>query len=144
MANTFRIVTWNANRFIQHKLELENFLQQEKIDVILISETHFTNKSVFNLRGYRVYSTEHPSNKARGGTAIIIRASIKHFKLPRFTQDYFQATSVSIDMGWCRVTVSAAYCLPRYKIDHQQFVSYFNTLGSHYIAGGNFNSKHTF
>jgi len=144
MANTLRIVTWNANGLIQHKLELENFLQQEKIDVILISETHFTNKSVFNLRGYRVYSTEHPSNKARGGTAIIIRASIQYFELPRFTRDYFQATSVSIAMGWCRLTVSAAYCPPRYKIDYQQFVSYFNTLGSHYIAGGDFNSKHTF
>ena len=40
-----RIALWNANGLAQHKFELELFLKQQQIDVMLISETHFTDKA---------------------------------------------------------------------------------------------------
>jgi hypothetical protein len=42
------------------------------IDVMLISEPHFTGKSYLKLLDYTVYHTSHPAGTARGGTAIII------------------------------------------------------------------------
>jgi len=55
MAKFLRIVLWNANGLAQHKEEIQLFLQQKKIDILLISETHFTKKSYFKMPHYNTY-----------------------------------------------------------------------------------------
>ena len=47
-------------------------LDTEKVDVGLVSETHFTKQSYIKFRGYKVYHTIHPKNTAKGGSAVII------------------------------------------------------------------------
>ena len=79
-----RIALWNANGLAQHKFELELFLEQQQIDVMLISETHFTDKNYLKIHGYNFYHTQQLSGKAHGGTGIIIKSSIKHYELPSF------------------------------------------------------------
>jgi hypothetical protein len=64
---------WNANGLIQHAEELKTFISLHNIDVMLISETHFIEKSYLKLLNYTVYHTNHPAGTARGGTAIIIK-----------------------------------------------------------------------
>ena len=91
-----RIAIWNDNGLAQHKFELELFLKQQQIDVMLISETHFTDKNYLKIHGYNIYHTQHPSGKAHGSTVIIIKSSIKNYELPSFQKDYLQATSVAI------------------------------------------------
>ena len=81
-----RIALWNVNGLAPHKFELELFLKQQQIDVMLISETHFTDKNYLKINGYNFYHTQHSSGKADGGTGIIIKASIKHYELTRATQ----------------------------------------------------------
>jgi len=49
----------------------------------LVSETHFTIWTTLKLRGYRIYTTEHPISRAHGGTAIIIKESIKHYEFDK-------------------------------------------------------------
>lgn len=71
--DSIRIVEWNANGLLQHRQELELLLRSQKIDVCLIAETHFTKKTYFKMQGYEVYFTIHPTNKARGSTAVIVR-----------------------------------------------------------------------
>ena len=39
--------------------ELQAVLDIEKVDVCLISETHFTKQSYIKFRGYKVYHTIH-------------------------------------------------------------------------------------
>jgi len=73
-----RISLWNANGVSRHKLELTQFLHDNHIDVMLLSETHLTNKYNFQIRGYVFYGTDHPDGKAHGGTGILIRNRIKH------------------------------------------------------------------
>lgn len=51
MAGSIRIATWNANSLRQHLAELEIFLVEQKIDICLISETHFTSRSVAKIHG---------------------------------------------------------------------------------------------
>jgi len=46
---SLRISTWNANCVSQHKLELAQFLLDNLIDVMLLSEMHLTNKYNFQL-----------------------------------------------------------------------------------------------
>ena len=92
-----RLALWNANSLAQHKFELELFLKQQQIDILLISETHFTDKNYLKIHGYNFYHTQHPSGKAQGGTGIIIKSSIKHYELPSYQKDYLQATSVAVE-----------------------------------------------
>lgn len=69
---------WNANGLLQHQQELQAILDIENIDICLISETHFTRESFIKFKGYKVYHTIHPGNTAKGGSAIVIKDSIKH------------------------------------------------------------------
>jgi hypothetical protein len=64
---------------------------------MLISETHFTKKSYLNLQNYSVYHADYPAGTARGGTAIIIKAIIKHHLQSSYGQDFHQATSILVE-----------------------------------------------
>jgi hypothetical protein len=47
MAKFLQIALWSPNGLAQHKDEIQLFLQQNKIDILLINESHFTTKSYF-------------------------------------------------------------------------------------------------
>jgi len=139
-----RISMWNANGVSQRKLELAQFLLDNHIDVMLLSETHLTNKYNFNLRGYLFYGTNHPDGKAHGGTGILIRNRIKHHCHKEFVENYLQATSINIKLdNGNQLTLAAVYCPPRFTITEGEFTQFFNSLGEHFIAGGDYNAKHT-
>ena len=110
---------------------------------MLISETHFTDKKYLKIHGYNFYHTQHPSGKADGGTGIIIKSSIKHYELPSFQKDYLQATNVAIEDYHGASTTSAVYCPPRHSIAKENFDSFPDALGNRFIAGGDYNAKHT-
>lgn len=55
-------MTWYANRLLQHQQELQALLHIENIDICLISETHFTNKSYIRFKELKVYYTTHAEN----------------------------------------------------------------------------------
>ncbi|KAL7291223.1 hypothetical protein TKK_0014836 [Trichogramma kaykai] len=109
---------------------------------MLISETHFTNKSYLKIPNYIIYDTQHPSGRAHGGTALIIKSSIKHFELEKNTDDFLQATSVVAETCKGPITFSAIYCPPGRTIKQDQFTKFFQKLGPRFIAGGDFNAKH--
>ena len=138
-----RIALRNVNGLAQHKFELELFLKQQQTDVMLISESHLTDKNYLKIQGYNFYYTQDPSWKAHGGTGIIIKSSIKHYELPSFQKDYLQATSVAIEDCHGTITTSAVYCPPRHSFAKQNFDSLFDALGNRFIAGRNYNAKHT-
>jgi hypothetical protein len=67
------LVKTSEDRLIQHSEELRTFISLHNIDVMLISETHFKEKSYLKLLNYTVYHIDHPVGTARGGTAIIVK-----------------------------------------------------------------------
>jgi len=71
------------------------------------------------------YNTNHPDGKAHGGTVILIKNSIKHHFHNTFATNYVQATSINIQLG-----------CPRFTISEAQFIDYFNSLGKYLIAAG--------
>jgi hypothetical protein len=83
------------------------------MDVILISETHFTEKSYLKLPNYTGYHTNYPARTARGGTAIIIKNSTKHHQLNNHSQDFLQASSVSEEDSVGLLTILAVYLPPK-------------------------------
>jgi exonuclease III len=49
MAKLLPIAQWNANGLAQHKDEVQLFLQHNKIDILLVNETHFITKTQFRI-----------------------------------------------------------------------------------------------
>lgn len=142
--NKLKISVWNANGLVNHGLELKSFIVNQNLDVMLISETHMTNKSFIKVPDFNIYHTQHPNGTARGGTAIIIKKNIKHHEIAKVSQKNIQATSVIIDDGHGPLTLSAVYCPPNLSIKKEQFEAFFNSLGHRFIAGGDYNAKHTY
>jgi exonuclease III len=143
MSKFLQLALWNANGLTQHTEELKTFLSIHNIDVMLIFETHFTNKSYLNLPNYAVYHTNHPAGTARGGTAIIIKNTIKHHRLSNYSQDYLQATSVSVENSVGLITISAVYLPPKHTVKQENLEDFYGTLRRRFIAGGGYNAKHT-
>lgn len=139
----YKIALWNANGILNHKHEVELFLSNNKIDIMLVSESHLPTKYIFKIPHYAVYNAAHPdaSRKRRAGAAIIIRQGIKHFLLGKVEMPHIQAANVVIEDWLGPLTISAAYCPPNYPANKISFTNYFNELGNRFIAGGDFNAK---
>jgi exonuclease III len=88
MATFLQFAVWNANGLTQHKEELKMYLSIYDINVMLISETHFTENNFIRIPHYIVYHTNHSALTARGGTAVLINSSIQHHQLCNYSQDF--------------------------------------------------------
>lgn len=142
MANRIKIASWNCNGLMQHILELQTFLKSHNIDVMLLSETHLTERSFVKIPQYHTYNTNHPSGSARGGTAIMVRQSIVHQVQEEFKEDYLQASVVTVHDRYEILTLASVYFPPKHTVKQHQFQNFFNRLGSKFIAGGDYNAKH--
>jgi hypothetical protein len=112
---------------------------------MLISETHFTGKSYIRIPRYTVYHTNHPAGTAQGGTALILKSSIQHHPLNPYGHSILQATTVTVEGTAGPLTISAVYSYlpPRHSIQQEELEDFFDTLGRRFIAGGDYNAKHT-
>jgi hypothetical protein len=126
-----------------HKEEIKLFLNQNFMDILLISGTHFTTKNYFRLPRYKLYYTNHPDGTAHGGIAIIIKETIEHYELLKYEEDSIQATSIKVKGFPYEITITAFSCPPRHNLKKEHFDTFFQTLGPKFIAGGNYNSKHS-
>ena len=87
MAKFLWIALWNANGLAQHKDEIQLFLQHNIIDILPISEAHFTKKSYFKIPKYNIYYANHPDGKAHARTAILVKQTTSHYELPKYEED---------------------------------------------------------
>lgn len=138
------MVIWNANGLSQHTLEVKSFLELYKIDILLISETHFTKKSHFKIDSYKLYHTMHPDGTAHGGSAILIKNNIRHHETANYCTNEIQATNLVIEDWTGPFTISAVYNPPKHNLKQDDYEKFFNTLGSRFVAGGDYNAKHTY
>lgn len=70
--------------------ELETFLNQNKIDIALISETYFTSKHNPKLHGYMIYHTSHPDEGGNDESAVIIKQNVNHYPEELFCKKHDQ------------------------------------------------------
>lgn len=142
MQLNLRIAIWNANGLSNHNQETEIFLHTNYIDIFLISETHFTSRSYFRIRGYDLITANHPGNRAHAGSAILIKSTIKYEILEQYNLPSIQAAGVKINCDNDAVSIYALYSPPRHSIDCQDYFNFFKNLGTRFIVGGDYNAKH--
>jgi len=87
MIKPLKIATCNAKA--KHSQKITSFIFNQNIDILLISETYFTNNHYCRIPGNTVYQTMHPDGKAHRGTVLIIRSDIKHYEIGKFQREFF-------------------------------------------------------
>ncbi|KAL4132585.1 hypothetical protein QTP88_009709 [Uroleucon formosanum] len=107
-----------------------------RLNDILVVLTNVT-QTLVNITA-RMYN-----GRARGGSAEIIKESIKHYEHEKYSENHIQAASVFINNGLNNLIITAIYCPPLGVADDIKFTAFFHTLGARFIAGGDYNSKHT-
>jgi hypothetical protein len=127
MAKSLQLALWNANGLTHHADELQTFLAIRNIDIMLISKTHFTHNSYLKIPHYAVYHTNHPALTASGGTAIIIKNPIKHHPVRKYSRDYLQAASVSVEDSAGLLTISAVNLPPKHAVKQEQLEDFYFT-----------------
>jgi hypothetical protein len=84
------------------------------------------------------YWTTHPSENARRGTAILVKANIIYFELEEIRYKYLRAAVISAKLRSYNLTIAACYCPTEV-----QYTNVFRKLDPKFIAGRDFNGKHT-
>ena len=110
---------------------------------MLVSETHFTTKSYFSIPGYSFCHTNYLDGNAYRGTAILTRSTITFSEQLPYVRPEPQATIIHVKGQQRPITIASVYCPPKYNLKAPQYNSFFQTLGPCFIAGGDYNSKHT-
>ncbi|GFQ86311.1 putative RNA-directed DNA polymerase from transposon X-element [Trichonephila clavata] len=91
-----RIASWNAKGVSSRKIEPQDFINKHSLDIILIQQTHlrpgvnFKIPNFTTFRNGRIPIPTHPS----GGTAILIKSSLKHHHIPTPSLGAVEATAV--------------------------------------------------
>jgi len=140
--NSLIILQFNANSLKNHINELQTVLYNRRIDIALITETHFIKYSHIHILGYKSIKTNHPDNTAHDGVAILIKNSLSYQPLPEYCHDHIQSCTILIQLNNIPITMGAFYSPPRHNITNTIFTDYFNTVKYNFIIGGDFNAKH--
>ncbi|GFT83752.1 putative RNA-directed DNA polymerase from transposon BS [Trichonephila clavipes] len=97
------MVTWNANGLRSRMWELRDFVNKYYPDVISLQETWLRPSLTIALANYKIYrndrnQTTHNAYTARtgGGTAIMIKKSMKHTHIPTPNLNGVEATMVAL------------------------------------------------
>lgn len=142
-ATSLTTIIWNCNGILQRQHEFEIFLNDNRIDLALLSETHLTPGNYFNVIGYKVYRADHPDGTAHAGAAILIKSSITHHAFPLDpASESLQASAVSITVDGSLLNIAAIYCPPRFRDTTLGLQNLFLQLGPRFICGGDLNAKH--
>lgn len=79
--STLTIILWNANGISNNTNELQIALKENNVDIVLITESHITSRSKFNIFGYNCLKANHPDDSAHAGAALLIPKSHTHLFL---------------------------------------------------------------
>lgn len=143
MAKSLRIAAWNANGLSNHIQEIILFLEMNKIDILLISESHATERTLIKIPHYNIYFANHPDGNAHAGSAVIIKNNVQHTLLKPYLTDKIQSCIVRVNVLPRPLSVAAIYSPPRHTISTEEYKDFFTTCGGQFIIAGDWNSKHT-
>jgi len=72
---------WNCQAVNRKPLELLNLVQEKKIDIILLNETHLSSNKQFKLPNFITYTRLVNGHPPAGGTAILVNRKFSHIQV---------------------------------------------------------------
>lgn len=83
--NSLSIILFNANGLKNRVNQLQSVLFDNRIDIALISDTHFINHSYISIPGYSLIKSNLPDGTAHGGAATLIKSNFKFYLLVSYS-----------------------------------------------------------
>ncbi|CAI6356138.1 unnamed protein product [Macrosiphum euphorbiae] len=114
MTEQLKILHWNCQGLGNKKMELLQFVQNHKIHIILLNETHLNPKTAFKLPNYHTYRKDRaapPGQRSAGGTAILVLNRLIHYETIIPTNS-IENTTVHIQINHHETRLSAVYKRP--------------------------------
>lgn len=130
-----RILHWNAEGVQHKKLELQNFLKANSIDICCVQETHLNNNHRFFIRGYELYRQDR-QDRPKGGVCTLVRNSLSSVETKRSNDSDTESITVNIILSGQHLTVHNIYSPP----DKQIKLPSLPVNQENWIAVGDFNS----
>lgn len=116
----FKIVVWNANGVLNYTAEIQIYIIQNNIDMLLISETHLTNTGMLlSLDITHIIQTILMVGILVVSIALLalLKSNVKYYELGKHEFSHLQATSTIIDGSSSKnFTIPALYCPPKHSI----------------------------
>lgn len=141
--NYTRIMFWNCQGINRKRLELLNLVQEKKIDIILLNETHLSSNKQFKLPNFITYSTNKPLVNDRppaGGTAVLINRKISHIQIQIHTNSITN-TAIQLKLGQYEIRLVSVYKSPGTPLQTKDIENLLDTQQNVIIAG-DLNAKH--
>lgn len=142
--DALKITTWNANSITDKRIELIQFLQDTKTDILLAQETFLKPQRDFKIPNYKIYRSDRLTGRA-GGTAILIKKNIMHNHLPNIATEHIENTSIKITTSDnSSITITSVYLSPAKPLTTEDLnlISQHQSKHSKLIVGGDLNARH--
>ena len=115
---TLRIMHWNAEGVRQKKLELQQFLKTQKLDVCCIQETHLDNMHRFSIRGYEIHRVDG-ADRPKGGVLTLVKTSTPSAEVQRSEKADTEYITVKLILPDRNLTICNLYSPPNKAINLQ-------------------------
>lgn len=145
MNRQLRVVAFNCNGLLSRAVEIETFVLNEKIDILLLNETHLLPQRHFRIRGYNFYRADSPNNNSWGGSGVLIRSNISHYpdESRSVISQIFQSVGVTVPTSNGEIYFASVYSPSSAGvISEAGYNELFTKLGPRFIIGGDWNAKH--
>lgn len=143
MAVNLKILYWNYQRAGNKKSELLQHIKQNKIQRLLLNETHFTSKSKFNFPNYQTYQNHRPNimrNHGSGETVILVLKNINNEV--NIHTNSIENTIIHVMINNRKTRLSAVYKSPSTTIQLADINTLLDITILPTIIAGDLNAKH--
>lgn len=145
-----RVFLLNANSLVSHERRsyLKEFLDDNRPDILLITETKLSSRHVVSFQGYNLIRTDRISSSPNpgGGTSILIKNNLVFKEIPCRDLTSLEITIIELELDsgrkivLCSVYHSRKLAPKISRIDLDKILAIMN--GRPFIIGGDFNAKH--
>jgi len=108
-------------------------LFDKRIDIALITETHFTEYSYISIPNYSLIKSNHPDGTAHGVAAILMKSNLKYYSLVNYSQNHFQPCAISITINNILVAIAAIYSPPKHNLTIDNLADFFDSTANNFI-----------
>lgn len=140
--NSLLIQIFNINDLKNHINELQAVLYNKRIDIALITETHFIKYSHIHTPGFRLIKSNHPDNTVHGGVAILVKTFLCYQLILNYSYAHIQFYFIQIKLNATPSTIGAIDSRLCYNITKAIFSNYFSKIKNNFSIGRNSYAKH--
>jgi hypothetical protein len=149
--NVLNVTYWNAAGLLNKIVELESFMLNQSIDIMMIIEARVDTVNSINIDGYICYLVPNPESTRKGGVATYVKQNIRHSALETISTPMVQCAPIALfpsNGNANPITITPIYCPPIYQWTSDHFNRLFIKIGSlsqgsRLLICGDWNAKHT-